>query len=355
VGVGRKNGEEKMVNRGWYTVQDTAKYFGVSKQIVQRWARKGILQIHKIGDGVSLIKTEDVEKLLSATRQTVFVHDDEISKLLLNETGKIRNLSDIYLTVAQTDVFKFLDEMGYFLQRVMDYGNRKNIDDDPVTASIMRITGCALYIGVSACIQLEFALHWSEIYNTEYEYAINVRSYMECVARVHKGLRLARTFVQNRDKDALEKSSKRLVTKHTPDPLAQNLLKLFQGYMKNRNKEQLIEQYDHLIESQQQTEATVRAYGITTLIDSLRDVIPNVVEEYDGLSEYLHGDFSTHYLNRRITHFQGMKVQQSSVILKYKPLVEKLRSTLQEDLEFLRQLTMPLKKRLDAEDNKDES
>jgi hypothetical protein len=214
----------------------------------------------------------------------------------------------------------------------------------------MRITGCAQYIGVAACIQLEFGLHLSEVYNTEYEYSINVRAYLECVARVHKGVRLMKTFMKNGDIEALEKGSKRLIGKHEIDPFVENITKIYQGYKKNRNKEDFIELCDRLIELQENAEQIVRAYGITTLIDSLRDKIPDINEKYDDLSEYLHGDFYKHYIARSLTHFEGLKIKQSSVILKYRSLLESLRVILTEDLEFIEQITMGFKKKMDPEE-----
>jgi hypothetical protein len=38
---------------------------------------------------------------------------DEIKRLLVNDQGEIRNLTDIYLTVIGTEIYKSLDPIGH--------------------------------------------------------------------------------------------------------------------------------------------------------------------------------------------------------------------------------------------------
>lgn len=54
-----------MVEQAWFSVQDAAKYLGVSRPTIYRWSKEGKLPIYKIADGVARVSKEDIDKLLA--------------------------------------------------------------------------------------------------------------------------------------------------------------------------------------------------------------------------------------------------------------------------------------------------
>jgi excisionase family DNA binding protein len=54
-----------MVEQAWFSVQDAAKYLGVSRPTIYRWSKEGKLPIYKIADGVARVKKEDIEQLMA--------------------------------------------------------------------------------------------------------------------------------------------------------------------------------------------------------------------------------------------------------------------------------------------------
>jgi hypothetical protein len=226
-------------------------------------------------------------------------------------------LKEIYDAVTQTSLHKYLSSVGFHFNEVIQYGLRYNIDEDQLTSSLFRISNSVYYAGVCPCMQLEFGLYFNELLNLEYSYVVNVRAYIESVARVHKAATLVNVYKKTRDKGALSNGSIRLVA----------------AYHKKDSSEGNGQQI-------------VSAYGIMTLIDSLTDVVPDIRKHYDQLSEYLHGDLLSHKMSRKITYFQSLKQEPSNVIKNNKLIVNKLEVILQDDLEFLKNTTLVYSKRL---------
>lgn len=226
------------------------------------------------------------------------------------------SLYDIYQGFRDSEMYQKLMGIGDELYPATQYGNVYIVEDDPFSSAILQIISTSYFLGVASFIQLEQGLYLNEGCNLEYPYAITLRSMIEVVGRVHKGIRLYKTYQRD-----------------------QNTTNFFNG------SRRLIISFD------------VGGYNVLTLVDSLKDKIKNIKEEYDTISDYLHGDVIMHAVFRKMTYLHApnppkdvtieeamsaIKVaKKSPFIERYVKLVESLREVLLDDLEIAQQLAKP--------------
>jgi hypothetical protein len=232
------------------------------------------------------------------------------------------SLYDIYKEFKDSDMYQKLVHIGNEMYPATQYGNVYKIEDDPFSSARYKIILTAYYLGVASFIQLEQALYLNRGSNLEYPYAITLRSMIELIGRVHKGIRLLKTYQQNKNKEEFINGSRRLITSFIP----------------NSNG--------------------AGGYNVMTLVQSLKDKIPDIEVKYDKLSDYLHGNVVLHATYRRISYLHSLTPPEdapidevmaalkgsriSPFIEMYNDLLESLRNVLIDDLKFSLELAKPL-------------
>lgn len=209
------------------------------------------------------------------------------------------------------EFYNNVNSIGSDLYIVLEYFNSHMIED-AYSQGIKNITAAAYYIGICSFIQLEHSMATVAIFNLEYGHAVLLRSYLEVIARTHKAVRLYKTYLSNKDDDTFKEKTERLVKPY--------------------------------IVGDSSGEG---GFGITTLIDSLGDEIPDVRARYDELSEYLHGSsILMHSVYRKDSFIRLAQGEHSSVIIKHKELGDTLRKIFIEDISFIKEVTEHIKERM---------
>lgn len=57
-----------VMEREWLTIQEAADYLGVARPTIYRWAKQGRLPIYKLAEGVSRIRTHDLQGFVEEAR-----------------------------------------------------------------------------------------------------------------------------------------------------------------------------------------------------------------------------------------------------------------------------------------------
>lgn len=229
-------------------------------------------------------------------------------------------LNDVYTWLEESDIYRELSTIGDELYPATQYGNAFIIEGDPVSTAYMRVIRVGYTLGVASFMQLEHTLHLVKGSNLEYAMVITLRSMVELAGRVHKAVRM----LNEKSTNEFVKGSKRLTARFVPGGGG--------------------------------------GFNVMTLVQSLSDEIPDIMEQYKDMSEYLHGDVLWHSVYRRVTFFSGqvhlpddateeevMNIfatrKPSPIFQRYDQLIGELRRVLLADLEVVRTLAAPFSKR----------
>lgn len=229
-------------------------------------------------------------------------------------------LKDIYTWLEESDIYQSLSAIGDEIYPATQYGNAFVIESDPLAVAQMTVIQLGYYLGVASFMQLEHGLHLDRGSNLEYCTVITLRSMVELTARVHKAVRV---FNEKPAEEFVEQSKR-----------------LTMPFVKGGGG----------------------GYNVLTLVESLKDRIPDIMDHYDEMSQYLHGDLMMHAMYRKLTFMLGhvhipddaseeeaikaaSTARRSPIIAKYDGLLNALRKVLLDDLKIVRQLAAPYTKR----------
>ncbi len=206
-----------------------------------------------------------------------------------------------------SDIYVELVGLGNALWPAMQYGNRYEVNDVKSQA-LLKLGMAGYYQSLAPCIQLETALYFLRALNIEYPYCVMVRAYIEHVGRCHKAAKIGKQWEQDQDGAALDEGARRITAAHKIGQAA--------------------------------------GYNVLTLVQGLRDVISEIDAHYDKLSAYNHGDFTWHALLHKASYVVNQKQMISPSITQWGELMQKLRSTLVYDVEWITKLLGPFIRRM---------
>lgn len=220
--------------------------------------------------------------------------------------------------VYNSEVVKRLQVIGDELNKVRVYANRFVLHDK-LSEGIAWVAVGSYYAGVCPLIRLEQTLSISEGLRNEYAYALAARAYVEIAGRVHKGRRLIASHRSgNSSLDTFHHGAGRLLASYSktePDAAV------------------LVER---------------TGFNVMTLINSLEDTVEDVNTIYDGLSNYVHGDFTANLLHRRESWLAHKRGEDDPVVSKFAEGVARVRSVCLADFSYLLAATSELRARADA-------
>lgn len=206
-----------------------------------------------------------------------------------------------------SDIYDRLVRLGNAIWPATQYGNRYVVDDAKSQA-LLKLGLAGYYQSLVPCIQLEEALYFLRALNIEYPYCVTVRAYIEHVARAHKAAKIGKQWALDQDEAALVEGARRIIAAHKVNQ--------------------------------------AEGYNVLTLVRGVRDVIPDVEAHYDDLSAYNHGDFTWHALLRKQSFFVNQKKMLSPAITQWDELLNALRTTLGQDIEWTTALLGPFIRRM---------
>lgn len=207
--------------------------------------------------------------------------------------------------------------IGDELDKVRHYANERKIDD-LFSQTIVFLTASSYFAGLVPITQIESALFVEKEFRNEYAHALTVRAYIEVAGRLHKGMRLWRQYkLQRTTLDELRASVGRLMAKYRPTD--DSPAGIFMG----------------------------DGYNVMTLVKSLEDCMPEIVDSYNNLSGYVHGGFEEQMLSRKISWLSDIKHESNPVIESHESVAKQLREVAFDDFSELLQITKPLRARYD--------
>ncbi|XXG32048.1 MAG: hypothetical protein WJ306_05685 [Ferrovum myxofaciens] len=212
-----------------------------------------------------------------------------------------------------------LDEIGRELYKVHKYANVMNTDADVLSQSIVLLTLSSYFAGCVPIIRIESSLFISRDFRNEYAYALAVRAYLEVAGRLHKGLRMWKQYFHFKTKSLEEFHAGvvRLLAKFQPKDSSPK--GIFKG----------------------------KGFNTMTLVKSLQDKIPSVIEVYENLSSYVHGGFEEQMYIRKISWLSDQKRSSNPIVESYEKVVEEIRAVIFEDFEELLHITKQFRDRYD--------
>ncbi|MHA6848822.1 hypothetical protein [Ralstonia syzygii] len=182
---------------------------------------------------------------------------------------------------------KKLSNIGNELDKVRRYANEMVVDD-LFSQTVVYLTGSAYFAGLVPIVQIESALFVEKEFRNEYAYALSVRAYIEVAGRLHKGMRLWRQYKsKSTTLDELRAGVQRLMAKYRPTKKSPD--GLFKG----------------------------NGFNVMTLVESLEDKIPEIVNIYGNLSSYVHGGFEEQMLTRKISWISDLKREINPIVESY--------------------------------------
>jgi hypothetical protein len=236
-------------------------------------------------------------------------------------TPKPSNAIDVsklfYDGLWEADHFKRLTHIGDELNKVRMYANEVMVNDI-FSQTVVFLTLSSYFAGLVPIMRLESALFVEKEFRNEYAYALAVRAYIEVAGRLHKGMRLWRQYrAKNKSLEELREGVDRLLAKFQPSPGSPG--GIFQG----------------------------NGFNVMTLVGSLKDKIPNIVETYGNLSGYVHGGFEEQMFLRKASWLSEQRQDSNPVVASNELVALKLRAICFEDFDELLSITMPLRERYD--------
>jgi hypothetical protein len=90
-----------------------------------------------------------------------------------------------------------------------------------------------------------------------------------------------------------------------------------------------------------------KGFNVMTLVQSLDDKIPEIMNVYENLSSYVHGGFEEQMFFRKRAWLSYLKQESNPVISSYEAVVKQLRSVVFDDFAELLRITKPLRERYD--------
>jgi hypothetical protein len=216
-----------------------------------------------------------------------------------------------------------LNEIGNELDKVRRYANEKIIDD-LFSQTVIFLTGSSYYAGLVPIVQIESSLLSRKNFETNM-LALSVRAYIEVAGRLHKGMRL---WSQYKSK-----------TK-TLEELRSGVERLMGKYRLNKESPQGIFKGN--------------GFNVMSLVESLEDGIPEILDIYGNISGYVHGGFEEQMLTRKISWLSDLKRDSNPIIESYEIVVKRLRNIAFDDFDELLRITQPLRSRYN-DSHKDET
>lgn len=89
-------------------------------------------------------------------------------------------------------------------------------------------------------------------------------------------------------------------------------------------------------------------FNVMTLVKSLEDKIPTIVDIYGNISSYVHGGFEEQMLTRKISWISDLKREDNPILASYEKTSVQLRDVAFDDFAELLRITQPLRERYDA-------
>ncbi|HDR9206504.1 hypothetical protein [Burkholderia vietnamiensis] len=217
-----------------------------------------------------------------------------------------------------------LNEIGNELDKVRRYANEKIIDD-LFSQTVIFLTGSSYYAGLVPIVQIESSLFVEKEFRNEYAYALSVRAYIEVAGRLHKGMRLWSQYKsKTKTLEELRSGVERLMGKYRPNKESP------QGIFKGNG------------------------FNVMSLVESLEDGIPEILDIYGNISGYVHGGFEEQMLTRKISWLSDLKRDSNPIIESYEIVVKRLRNIAFDDFDELLRITQPLRSRYN-DSHKDET
>lgn len=211
-----------------------------------------------------------------------------------------------------------LNEIGTELYKVREYANERIIDDLQ-SQTIIALTSSAYFSGCVPMIRIEQSLLLSNEFRNEYAFALAFRAYLEVAGRLHKGLRLWRQYASEKcSLIEFNKGVSRLLAQFQPKD--DSPPGIFPG----------------------------KGFNVLTLVESLADQLPSVMDIYNDVSHYVHGDFSAQQFARKQSWVSDQRREPNHLIESWDAVIKKLQRISLEDFEELLQITELLRKRHDA-------
>lgn len=212
---------------------------------------------------------------------------------------------------------KRLIEIGNELNKVRMYANQCKVDDVP-SQTVVHLALSAYFAGVSPLIRIERSLLVAKSLENEYAFALSVRAYIEVAGRIHKGVRLWRSHQRGcSNMDQLSKKIGKLLARFHP---------------KNAEKKGVFKG---------------DGYNVMTLVQSLKDEIPDIECMYDDLSSYVHGGFEEQMFFRKQAWLSHLKGESNPIIAKFEPLIIRMRQVTFTDFDALLEITKIFRDRYD--------
>jgi hypothetical protein len=212
---------------------------------------------------------------------------------------------------------KRLIEIGNELNKVRMYANERKVDDIR-SQTVVHLALSAYFAGVSPLIRIESSLLVAKSLGNEYAFALAVRAYIEVAGRIHKGVRLWRNHQKGCfNMDQLSENIGRLLARFRPKNAER--IGVFKG----------------------------DGYNVMTLVQSLKDEIPDIEDMYDNLSSYVHGGFEEQMFFRKQAWLSHLKGESNPVVAKFEPLIMRMREIAFTDFEALLEITRVFRDRYD--------
>lgn len=213
---------------------------------------------------------------------------------------------------------KRLREIGNELNKVRNYSNERNTDADLFSQTIVHLTLSSYFAGLVPIVRIESSLFVEKEFRNEYAYALAVRAYIEVAGRLHKGMRLWQQFQSK---------------KKTLEEFRAGVVRLTGKFQARKDSSAGI--------------FKGKGFNVVTLVESLKNRIPDVIEKYELLSNYVHGDFKEQMWLRKESWISELQQKPNPVIAAYEKDIEELRKIVFEDFEELLRMTQPLRVRYD--------
>lgn len=227
------------------------------------------------------------------------------------------------MNIKDTEIY-FNEIKNYIIEldKVKEYSNSYKVDDDFFAWSVCLISTSSLYASCIPVLSLERSLLYSINSKDEYMCSLACRTYIEVAGRLHKGVRLLKVYMKDKKID-LKSSVQRLLAKYQPTDKSEG------GVIKGKG------------------------FNIMTIIKSLDDVIPDISESYDSLSNYVHGDFYDQFITYRISRLFEASKKNIPSIENNALLIEKLRKSMLDDLKILMVSTERVRAKVDKQRTSD--
>ncbi len=250
------------------------------------------------------------------------------------EDGRPLNIVQVSEKVMNTPFIRSINNHDEHLNKALNYFRENFQSLPPQDQAMHHVISVVFHTGIFGARQLEHGLYQSEMFGLDFDHALQLRAYLEIVARCHKAIRLIKVFQSNRDEEQFAFGGERIIKKFIPSSLDSELRNIYEEYRRNQNGEALVLQINEMIEQEKNSKRPISGYNVMTLVQSLRDKIPDIDEQYDQLSEYLHGDFTSHYMAARSKMLLG-PVAAVPLFKSRRVLHEQLEAVVLGDLDYL--------------------